>query len=291
MPIDIDLLNRHKARESDLITEAGCFTNWLGLRTEAGLFGAADRLNDRIFPALPENDDGVYGGYLEYASLLTAIESVPEPERFVAIELGAGWGPWISAVGVVCRRLGFRNIILRGVEADEARTDFMRRHLARNGLMDQPGIDCRVIAGAAWTEDTMLHFPIVDPRDHGGAASVGADERDYRGGQPRYSAVPGLSLPTICQGLDLIDYMHWDIQGAELAVAKSAADFLNAHVRYLFIGTHSRPIEGGLIAFFYEQQWDVVAERPCAFTYNRLVPSLEGMTTTDGDLFLRNPRL
>lgn len=295
MRIDAELLNRHRANPADLFVENGCFTNWLGVRTDADLFSNGDDFRNRVLPDIPttEAGDGVFAGYLEYASLLTAIENTQDRASFTAVELGAGWGPWISAAGVVCRNLGFARTVLRGVEADLARHDLMRRHLARNGLMGAPNIDCQTIRGAAWTENTTLHFPVIDPRDSGGAASNegNAQGQDYRGHQKTFVDVPAFSLATLCEGLDVIDYMHCDIQGAELAVMEQAIDLLNAKIRHLFVGTHSRVIDGGLIGLFHRHGWDILAEIPCQFHYDRNIPSLEGMTHRDGEIFVRNPNL
>lgn len=283
--IDYDLLNRHKVATELLIATPGCFVNWLGLKTDASMFSSADRLEGSVLPNVPDGGDGVYGGYLEYASFLTAIEHTSSKKKFTAIELGAGWGPWISAIGVVCKPVGFESVDLLGVEADSEKCNYMRQHLARNGLTG------RVINGAAWSDDTILKFPVIDSKlDHGAAATSTVSQQDYRGHELQYIDVPAFSLNTICDEMSIIDYMHWDIQGAERRLALSDPDLLNRRVRYLFIGTHSRPIEGALMEFFFEQKWDLLYQHPCHFIYNKESPSIEGMTVSDGELFWRNPR-
>jgi hypothetical protein len=283
-------LKRFAAPPEDLLlTDPKCYMNWLGLETEAAMFGNADQIRGRVFPEVPLRDDGVYGGNAEYTSLLTAIDSTPGRARFVAVELGAGWGPWISAVGIVCKRLGFKDIQLVGVEAHDAKAEMMREHLTRNGLMDVDGVHSNVMLGAAWKEDTELRFPMIDVRDHGGAATASGGDVDYRGHEAEHVTVQAFSVPTICKGLGTVDYMHWDIQGAELETARASIDFLEKNVRYLFIGTHSRAIEGHLLELFYERQWEVLLQNPCAFTYDKTKPTLEAMTQTDGEIFLRNP--
>jgi FkbM family methyltransferase len=281
--LNVDLLEKYKA--TSFTTEAGCYTNWLGLKTDASMFALENEINGRVFADVPVHGDGVYGGYAEYASLLTAIDQTDQRDRFTAVELGAGWGPWIAAVGKVCQNLGFSDVRLVGVEADEEKYNLMAEHMERNGL------SARLIHGAAWSEDTTLKFPKIHRQDHGAAASVTGEyaDPDYRGFVQDYVDVEAFSLRTICEGLDHVDYMHWDIQGAELAVAQSDPDFLNSKVRYLFIGTHSRPIEGRLTEFLYENGWDILLQNPCVYSYDRTKPSIEGMTTTDGEIFARNP--
>jgi len=281
----VDLLSRY--RTDALGVEPGCFTNWLGLKTDAGLFDYGEHLRGRVLADLPIPDDRAYGTEWEYASLLTAIEEAAPRGRFTAVELGAGWGPWISAAGKVCQRLGVGDVTLVGVEADEGRMELMAQHMRRNGLT------ARLIHGAAWSEDTRLKFPKIHVEDHGAAVSETGDhaDPDYRGLPQQYQEAPAFGLATICQGLGVIDYMHWDIQGAELRVFESSIALLNDRARHLFIGTHSRPIEGRLIEHFYQQGWDVVYHNPCQFTFDRSKPTIEGMTTRDGEIVARNPRL
>lgn len=277
--------------EELLLTNPECYMNWLGLQTEASMFISADEIRGTVRQELPFPTDGVYGHTAEYTSLLTAIDRTANRERFTAIELGAGWGPWISAVGIVCKRLGFKDINLVGVEAHDAKFEMMREHMARNGLLDVPGVNTRLMMGAAWKEDTELRFPKISVQDHGGAATDSAGEKDYRGADLEHVAVKAFSVPTICEGLGRIDYMHWDIQGAELPTAQASIDFLEKNVRYLFIGTHSRVIEGRLLELFHGRKWDVLHQKPCVFSYSLQAPSIEAMTQDDGELFLRNPHL
>jgi hypothetical protein len=45
------------------------------------------------------------------------------------------------------------------------------------------------------------------------------------------------------------------------------------------------------LELLYQHGWDILAEQPCQFEYDRATPSLEGMTRADGDIFAINPRL
>ena len=287
MYVDVPLLGRHKAPPADLVIEPGCVTNWLGIRTDTTLFSHGNSVRDRAIPDLPTGGDGVYGSYCAYASFLTAIEHAAPRRKFNAIELGAGWGPWVSAMAVVCRRLGFDEVNLVAVEADEGWCGLMREHFARNQ------VSARIMRGAAWKTDTTVHFPVIDdPRvEHAAAATAGDVPIDYRGKACRTVEVPGLSLRTIGAGLPVIDYVHCDVSGGELDLVRSDPEFFNTRVRYLYVTTRSRPIEGGLIEFFFAHQWDVLHEQPCRFEYDCSKPSIEGMCVDGGELFARNSRL
>jgi hypothetical protein len=281
MQLDLDLLRRCAAPARELTDGSDYCTDWLGVKTDVKLLGIpADR---RDVPSAADRN------CYEYASLLTAIDRAHEQKRFTMVELGAGWGPWISAAGVVCRRRAFQEVNLIGVEADAGRCRLMQCHLSRNQLLDTPNVNCRVLHGAAWTTDGTVYFPAIDPlKDHGAAVSVTAAERDYRGRPLEHIAVPAYSLSTICDGFETIDYMHWDIQGAEATLASSASEFLDKSVKYLYIGTHNLEIEGQLMKFFYEHHWEVLHYEPWRFRFDRAAPSFDAMGLRDGEIFARN---
>jgi hypothetical protein len=293
---ELQILERFRVPAHKLPKVPGYFTNFIGVETSLAVFPDVQPAGGCVFGDLPIPTDKLYGGAHEYISLLQAVERRRDCGEITAVEIGAGWGPWIAAVGVVCGRLGFRRIELLGVEADPFRFEYMRQHLAHNlgkySEAESPEILCRTLCAAVWPENTKLFFPVIDPgRDHGGAATSETHATDYRGVAIPHRAVTGLTLETICGPLDRIDYMHWDIQGAELDVAFSCHEYLNAHVKSLFIGTHSPRMEGGLIALFHKMHWDLLHYKPCVFQYDRSKPSVEGMVVTDGELALSNPRL
>lgn len=62
-------------------------------------------------------------------------------------------------------------------------------------------------------------------------------------------------------------------------------------MRFLFVGTHSRKIEGDLIATLFKRGWKLEREKPCRFDGQGHTPILTGLTTDDGGQVWRNPRL
>ncbi|MEA2757764.1 MAG: hypothetical protein QOH65_377 [Methylobacteriaceae bacterium] len=272
-------------------TPPGCWTNFLGLHTRTDMFPAAENLSGKYVAELPLNGDGVYGPPAEYAALLTAIEAKQADRRsFSAIELGAGWGPWISAAGVVCKRLGFKTINLVGVEAEKAKVARMTEHLTMNGLMQAP-VHCKILKGAAWHEDATVFFPKeLSIVDYGGAATTREGGLDYRGIDLETEATSGYSLETICAGLDRVDFAHLDVAGAEWKIADMSREFMSAKFHHIFIGTHSRKIEGNLIQLFYELGWHLLKHDACHYNYDLSKPTVEAMTLSDGCMLFRNPR-
>ena len=68
-------------------------------------FASPDSLNlARLQHPIP--DDGFHAEGIEYVALLDAIERFSNDGTFVAVEAGAGWGPWLAMAGVVCRSRG-----------------------------------------------------------------------------------------------------------------------------------------------------------------------------------------
>src|SRR3990167_1870716 len=74
----------------------------------------------------PVPDDGFHAEAIEYVALADALQRSQENASFCAVEVGAGWGPWITAAGVIARRRGTGKISLVGVEASSNRFSLMR---------------------------------------------------------------------------------------------------------------------------------------------------------------------
>ena len=290
MNIDTDLLRKYAYDLSGMTADDNTFVNWLGITTDSRLFNNHNEIRGRLMGDLPIGGlgDGVYGSPFEYLSLLSAIDASASRDIFTAIELGAGWGPWISTVGAVCLRLGFKKICLVGVEADPVRYDMMLSHLERNNIINT--CDVRTMRGAAWETDTTLYWPKIDWRDHGASASSSIDKLEHRGGNSSFIEIPGFSLNTICDGLHNIDYIHMDMQGAELNVIKSSIELINERVRRMFIGTHARSIEAELLELLRKNRWDVPHERNCPIRWDLRKPTVDSMVFGDGEIIAVNTR-
>ena len=91
--------------------------------------------------------------------------------------------------------------------------------------------------------------------------------------------------------LDVIDLVHCDIQGSEDEVLTFGAALLTQRVKRMFIGTHSRSIEGKLIECFHRHGWSLVRERPTHFEHRLDTLSTTGMTLRDGGQYWVNTKL
>ena len=244
----------------------------------------------------PVPDDGFHAEAIEYVALTDALNRSLGGDSFCAVEIGAGWAPWITAAGVIARRRGIKKISLVGVEASSRRFALMCRHLETNGLRP-PGatgedaqhenVFSRLFSGAVWTHDGVIWFPESDVADMGAAATTSNDATDYRGAKSDHKSTPCRKLETLLQDLGTVDFMHIDIQGAELELLQDQIGWVTSNVRTMMIATHSRPIEGKLMELLFDHGWQLHREKPCRVDWHKNC-SLAGRTIVDGSQYWLN---
>jgi FkbM family methyltransferase len=241
--------------------------------------------------------DGYLGDGIEYAALALAFEWALPRDIFTVGEIGAGWGHWVSASALTARRRGFRRVNLIAFEADSERYGAMRQHLAINDLVppDALAVGSREIfswklhnAAAHWS-DTTLYWPAAGKEFDAGMAAVDSPDQpvDYRGVVTAYKPIPALDIRDSFDDIDVVDLLHIDIQGSEYDLISNILDFLSTKVRCLFVGTHSRKIEGDLIHDLRQRGWVLIREKPCQFYSMAGAPTLIGLTYLDGGQFWR----
>jgi FkbM family methyltransferase len=289
-PADVDLLHRHAGGPASL--ESDHYIDGFGVKTlfDCVPFASPDALNlSRLRRPIP--DDGFHAEGIEYVALLDAIERFASDGSFVAVEAGAGWGPWLAMAGVVCRNLGVERIRLIGLEASPERFALMRRHLDFNKLDQQHGVVVDLFEGAVWSHDGVIHFPESAVEDMGAAASTDSADTDYRGQAVATREVPCTRLPTLVGEGQKVDFLHIDVQGAEGEVINSHLDWLNQNTRSMMIATHSRPLEGELMVLLNDNGWLLHLEKPCRFTAGRAIADWCGATVVDGSQYWVNGKL
>jgi FkbM family methyltransferase len=239
-----------------------------------------------IGSGLPFPGDGIGADGIEFAALALALEFAQGQPDFTSVELGAGWGTWTALAALCAHRIGFQSVNLIAFEADRGRFQDLRRHLVLNGIANAKLHQC-----AAWWRNEKLFWPVRDRSDAGMSVAVGErPSADYRGKVSQFEKITGRSIAEVLSIYPRIDFMHVDIQGAEWDVIAGSIDFLNSRVRSLFVATHSRKIEGDLIALLRSQGWLLMRETPCHFYSMASAPTLEGLTYHDGGQFWRNDR-
>ena len=286
-PADVDMLHKYTIVPASL--HGDHYIDGFGVKTlfDCVPFESPDALNLlRLQHQIP--DDGFHAEGIEYVALLDAIERFASDGSFVAVEAGAGWGPWLAMSGVVCRSRGVERIGLIGLEASPERFALMRRHLDFNQLDQQHGVAVDLFEGAVWRHDGVIHFPESAVEDMGAAASTDSIDTDYRGQAVATREVPCTRLPTLVGEGRKVDFLHIDVQGAEGEIINSHLDWLNQHTCSMMIATHSRPLEGELMVLLNDNGWLLQREKPCRFNAGGAIEDWCGATTADGSQYWIN---
>ena len=288
---DIRLLEQF--RVVDRKPRPGFIVDFLDVHTRITSLAHGQRASEGVLD-LPVPGD-YHAETIEYVGLLKSV--VRARDEFVALELGAGWGPWLVAGAKAARARGIEPVRLYGIEADPVHVEFMRQHLRDNDL--DPDAH-RLIHAAVGLEAGRARFPrVADAANDWGSrparlASGEAHQEDvrYLGSLLDESLeVDVLALPDVLAQEPRWDLVHIDIQGWEAFVCEGAFPHLEARVATLVIGTHSRKIEGDLMALFHRGGWVLENEQPSRFRYLPGVPLLESMNLADGTQVWTNPRL
>lgn len=109
---------------------------------------------------------GLHGLSEWVASLRSVLEA---RDRYVAIELGAGWAPWLVSTALAARRQGIDDIHLVGVEGSAAHHAFMLQHFRDNGIDPTQHELLHAVVGP---EDGSAYFPRLHYSEDYGANAV-----------------------------------------------------------------------------------------------------------------------
>jgi FkbM family methyltransferase len=292
-PADVELFNRYGCPKPGA---PGYLTDFFGVRTPTDCVPWAAGADGAASIECPIPDDGVRAEAIEYYALLRALE-LSAGLKFSMIELGASYAPWACLGGCLALREGRRQIKIRAVEASKFFIDKIHSNWTVNGLLPNGYVNggqliaCEAVHAAVGVEAGTMFFPVVSSAvENGGQAVHVSRELDYVGRSVAHQEVRALTLEQIFEGFDVIDFLHCDIQGAELEVLTRGIGLLSDRVRCVFVGTHSRAIEGGLIDSFHQAGWTLLRERPTMFSHRSDLADVIGMTTRDGGQFWVNPR-
>ena len=209
-------------------------------------------------------------------------------DSLTVIELGAGWAPWLVAMHHAARLRGIERFDLTGVEGSADHAAFMRDHFISNGLDPDAHRLLHAVVGA---EDGEAHFPRlhVAADDYGANAVFDPSEGEAALTRGELETVRCIALNTLLADKTRVDLLHIDIQGHEVVVIESALDALNARVRRMVVGTHSRAIEGRMFEIMSANGWSCEAEIACRM---RGIPGGTGVyLAVDGEQVWRNDRL
>ncbi len=300
-PYDVSLLESIKI--DNLKSKDGYIINFMGTCIDCSFFPNTSNRSGEIISQLPIPDDTLHAEAFEYISLIEGINSVQNNREVAIVEIGAGWGPWIVNGALIAKRQN-KSARLLAVEMLSDKITHLFAHLNNNEIYT--GIDksvniwhhqennyIKVVHGAVAQNDGIMYAPLVNgSSDHGARPSVNQEKTDYRGLEVSYEGISSYSLSTLLQDLPVVDFMHVDIQGFEYQIISESIQTLQKKVRYLFIGTHSRKIEGDLFSLLYDAGWILLREKPCTFRFEKgSTPTLEGLVIQDGGQQWQNPFL
>jgi hypothetical protein len=209
----------------------------------------------------------------EWASCLRAVNF--SGDKFTMLELGCGWGCWMNNLGVYAKLSG-KNIKVYGVEADKKHLDYAKLALSDNGINISEYDLSHGIAGAG---SGFALFPVIQSGiNWGGVAIINPDEDQLNDAinSGDYEVMPIVDIRLLVKSEKILDFIHVDIQGAELDLLTELFDFLCEKVKYIFIGTHSKKIEAGLFELFLNGgEWLLEMERPAIFRIEDGRPVIE----------------
>ena len=113
---------------------AGFIVDFIGGRTRTDFLWneVRDRDGTVMGPPIPAD----LFETIEWIGLLKSITDARarRGRNFAAMELGAGWGPWLVHAANAARRVGIVDFHFCGVEADPGRFEMMKQHFRDNNL-------------------------------------------------------------------------------------------------------------------------------------------------------------
>ena len=237
--------------------------------------------------------------YFEFIAVLeAAVDGASESRRpFTMVELGAGHGHWLVAVHRALGRLSTRPTQLIGVEMEGTHYQWMRGHLANNGIDPDAHLVLRAAVGAV---DGRAEYR-VDPRpdaeyglrvtaalEDGSSFDALVDEARLATPSIQHgvASVPCLRLRSLLATVPRVDLMHLDVQGAEADALEDAATELH-RVDRIVVATHSRRLHRRVRETFSGVGWTLLQELPFR---RRVSTELGDIETLDGLQVWVNPR-
>jgi FkbM family methyltransferase len=235
------------------LVPAGFHADYVGAMIRAQFHNAAHQVPESryiVSPVPPVDEE-----YFEFIDVLQTVAAASS--QFTMIELGAGYGRWLVRAACAMRRGKRLPVRLVGVEAEPEHFRWLGLHLADNGLRPQ---DHQLIEAAVAAEDGEVCFHTGKPAEWYGQSVVPAQN----GHNPDVKRVPAISLRTLLAGLEQVDLLDIDVQGAEFEVLNAAAGELDTQVKRLHVGTHNHEVEAGIRDLFTDLGWLCLNDYPCS---------------------------
>jgi len=200
----------------------------------------------------------------EYFEWIDCLESVvAAQDRFVMIELGAGYGRWLVRAASALRRIKEVPFYLIGVEGEPTHFEWMKLHFRNNHLDPH---DHHLIHAAVSETEGVTWFYTGDPAEWYGQAiaypSFPPEDKLIARQDVNTQEIRTITLDSILDPLESVDLIDFDIQGAE-GIVLAGARQLDAKVKKVHIGTHGEAIEASLRQTFFKLGWRNVHDYAC----------------------------
>ena len=228
-----------------------------------------------------------YFDWIDVLSAVWAYVSAAPARPFVFVELGAGFARWsVNAVCALRSHASAAPYLVVAAEADPDHFRWMQQNLFDNGV---PRERCRLFPAPVSGPKRQVLFQSGDPGNWYGQSIVENERIEYLARHPRaqrqensYLREPGLwdrwfgpknprrilamqtiTLAEVIEGLDIVDMIDMDIQGAEAEVIEHSAELLSQRVLRLHIGTHSTEVEKRIRATMAPRGWILEQDYTC----------------------------
>lgn len=246
--------------------------------------------HDSLDPSYP---DPASEDYFEWVDVLSAIRDAGE--QFVMMEVGAGYGRWLTNAAAAYDAFIDRNAtsrLLIAVEADPDRFAMMHENLIAHGVSEE---EMRLFECAVSNYDGDIAFKMNrNPNRFGGMVvkdpaiedqdleTVVLDEE-----WAFLKSVPCRRFSDVVAEFEHIDLIDFDVQNEELVLIVDALELLTERVSRLHIGTHSPEVEVGLREVLGGRGWVSVRDFPKRGTIDTSAGSLK---LIDGIQSWTNPK-
>lgn len=267
-------IRRHS--RSGLVSDPRYLINFIGTKIEERfypgiLIGKAGSVEPVPIPA------NWHADVAEWAAVLRAVDFATG--TFAVAELGCGPGCWINNAGVAARNAGLIPTLI-GVEGDEGHIAFAKSACDANGFCSE---QITLYHGVAAAKSGFALFPRQRSagEKYGLEPIFNATEADRKEAKRsgEFDELPMIPLSEVIGNRDRLDLLHVDIQGGEADLVEGGGDVLSSRVAYMFVGTHSRVIEGRVASALLKGPWRLEIERPAIvnLTENGPVTHIDGV--------------
>lgn len=267
--------------------EPGFFYNFLGVKTRNYYVNQKDTLVPKnsqkkpdleIIPRLPDFDSE----YFDWIEILDSVKSAKD--KFVMIELGAGYGRWMVNAAVGVRLMNPVPVKLVAVEAEPIHYTWIKEHFADNGINPK---NHQIINKAVSPKTSLVRFWIGNPSEWYG--QMIAHDQTYSHSDvlkfhinslirpllPNRRRIPedkktifmkSISLNRILSDHQIVDLVSMDIQEMEFLVIEDSLRQLNQKVKKIHIATHLPELEEKIRALMHHNKWKNSVDYRCMST-------------------------